>query len=133
MSDVIDVLYRLRGMAGLAADDLRSAIGEAQAVLDKLDRFADDAEDGAQLMAASDLAPNSSALIPERSGLTRKEPLTPLPEHLLAEDHNADPICLCGWNPAHHRTKIGDREHGRLLVREHVRENTPTPPRTTDD
>jgi hypothetical protein len=34
MSDITDVLYRLRDMAGLAADDLRSAIGEAQAVLD---------------------------------------------------------------------------------------------------
>jgi len=132
MSDVIDVMYRLRNMAGAAADDLRTAIAEAQAVLDKLDRFADDAEDGAQLMAASDLAPNSHALIPERSGLARKEPFAPFPEHLLAEDHNADPICLCGWNPAHHRKNIGDREHGRQLVREHIRQNTPAPPRTTD-
>lgn len=74
MSDIIDVMYRLRDMAGLAADDLRAAIGEAQEVLDKLDQFANDAEDGAQLMAASDLSPNSSALIPERSGLTRKGP-----------------------------------------------------------
>jgi hypothetical protein len=74
MSDITDVLYRLRDMAGLAADDLRSAIGEAQAVLDKLDQFANDAEDSAQLIAASDIEPHASALIPERSGLTRKAP-----------------------------------------------------------
>lgn len=74
MNDITDVLYRLRDMAGLAADDLRSAISEAQTVLDKLDQFANDAEDSAQLVAASDLYPNSSALIPERSGLIRKDP-----------------------------------------------------------
>ena len=74
MTDVTDVLYRLRDMAGAAADDLRSAIGEARAVLDKLDRFANDAEDSAQLIAASDIEPHASARIPERSGLTRKDP-----------------------------------------------------------
>lgn len=72
MSDIIDVMYRLRDMAGIAADELREAIKDAQAVLDKLDFFASDAEDGAQLMAASDLHPNSHANIPERSGLQKK-------------------------------------------------------------
>ena len=73
MTDVIDVLHRLAHMAHEPAQNLRAAIAEAQAVLDKLDAFADDAEDGAQLIAASDIMPNASANIPERSGLTRQE------------------------------------------------------------
>jgi hypothetical protein len=72
MSDVIEVLYRLRNMAGIAADKLRAEIAEAQQVLDKLDTFAQDAEDIAQLSAASDIAPGWSALIPERSGLAHE-------------------------------------------------------------
>lgn len=72
MSDIIDVMYRLRDMAGIAADDLREAIKDAQAVLDKLDCFANDAEEGAELIGASDLHPNCNANIPERSGLQRK-------------------------------------------------------------
>ncbi|WMI32999.1 hypothetical protein SEA_PEGGYLEG03_58 [Arthrobacter phage PeggyLeg03] len=72
MSDIIDVLYRLRDMAGVAADDLREAIKEAQAVLDKLDCFANDAEDGGQLIAASDIAGDACANVPARSGLQRK-------------------------------------------------------------
>jgi len=58
MSDVIDVIYRLR---------------EAQAVLDRLDKFADDAQDVAELAAASDLFPTHSALLPERAGLVHAE------------------------------------------------------------
>ncbi|WP_461169289.1 hypothetical protein [Arthrobacter sp. Z1-15] len=73
MADVVDVLHRLTHMAHEPAQKLRAAIAEAQAVLDKLDAFADDAEDGAQLIAASDLMPTSSANIPDRAGLTRKE------------------------------------------------------------
>lgn len=72
MADILDVMYRLRDMAGIAADDLREAIKEAQAVLDKLDCFANDAEEGAELLGASDLHPNCIANIPERSGLERK-------------------------------------------------------------
>ncbi|AYN57464.1 hypothetical protein HOU47_gp58 [Arthrobacter phage Constance] len=72
MSDIIDVMYRLRDMAGVAADELREAIKEAQAVLDKLDCFANDAEEGAELIGASDLHPNCNANIPARSGLQRK-------------------------------------------------------------
>ena len=71
MSDVIEVIYRLRNMAGIAADKLRGEIAEAQHVLDKLDTFAKDAEDIGELAAASDIAPGWSALIPERAGLTR--------------------------------------------------------------
>ena len=72
-SDVIDVIYRLRDMAGQAEVELRLAIRDAQKVLDRLEKFANDAEDGAQLIAASDLHPTCSALIPERSGLVRKD------------------------------------------------------------
>lgn len=118
MTDITDVLYRLRNMAGIAADDLRAAVLEAQAVLDKLDRFADAAQDGAELIAASDLEPNSHASIPERSGLVRTT--SNAPGHRLAEDHNADPVCECGWNPANHHKDIGTRDFGRYLVREHI-------------
>lgn len=79
MSDITDVLYRLRDMAGVAADDLRAAITEAQQVLDKLDSFADDAQDGAQLIAASDLIPTAEALIPLRAGLARINKAGPAP------------------------------------------------------
>lgn len=74
MADVLDVMYRLRDMAGIAADELRTAISEAQAVLDKLDKFSHDAEDTAQLAAASDIFPDSVASIPKRAGLVHGEP-----------------------------------------------------------
>lgn len=73
MSDVIDVLYRMRDMAGLQADELRASIAEAQQVLDKLEAFTNDAEDIGQLAAASDIAPGWNANVPERAGLTRKD------------------------------------------------------------
>lgn len=73
MADVIDVLHRLTFMAHEPAQKLRAAIAEAQAVLDKLDAFAQDAEDGYCLIAASDIMPTHNALIPGRSGLTRKD------------------------------------------------------------
>jgi hypothetical protein len=72
-NDVIEVLYRLRDMAGKSAGDLRSAIGEAQKVLDRLDAFSHDAEDVGQLAASSDIAPEYEACIPKRSGLSRTE------------------------------------------------------------
>lgn len=74
MADIVDVLHRLTFMAHEPAQKLRAAIEEAQAVLDKLDAFANDAEDGYCLIAASDIMPTHNSLIPERSGLTRKEP-----------------------------------------------------------
>ncbi len=80
MSDIIEVMYRLRNMASDAAGELGAAIKEAQAVLDKLECFANDAEDGAQLIAASDLTNRDwHADIPERSGLQRK-PKSETPE-----------------------------------------------------
>ncbi|MFS0715504.1 hypothetical protein ABC337_04840 [Arthrobacter sp. 1P04PC] len=71
MSDFLDVIYRLRDMAGKEADKLQASINEAQAIADKLNAFAHDAEDVAELAAASDLFPEAHALVPERSGLTR--------------------------------------------------------------
>lgn len=73
MTDISDILYGIRNTAGEAADELREAITVAQEVLDRLDRITDDAEDGAQLIAASDIEPNAIASVPERSGLVRKE------------------------------------------------------------
>lgn len=72
MADVIDVLYRLRNMAADAAEPLRAAIAEAQAVLDKLEEFADDAEHAAQLTASSAMFPSHFADPPEHSGLVRE-------------------------------------------------------------
>ena len=69
MSDIIDVLHRLTFMAHEPAQNLRVAIAEAQAVLDKLDKFADEAQNAGQLMAASDLKPNYTALVPDGAGL----------------------------------------------------------------
>lgn len=71
MSDLIEVLYRLRDMAGMAADKLRVEVQAGQAVLDKLDTFTKDCEEGAELLASSDLHPGMHANIPERSGLQR--------------------------------------------------------------
>lgn len=73
MSDLIEVIYRLRDMAGKAADKLRAEIAQGQAVLDRLEEFATHAEDGAQLIAASDLHPNYSASIPDGAGLVHPE------------------------------------------------------------
>jgi hypothetical protein len=72
MADVLDVIYRLGSMAGKAADELRVQISDAQKILDELDAFANNADDVSNLAAASDLFPTYSALIPERSGLTRR-------------------------------------------------------------
>ncbi|WP_159794498.1 hypothetical protein [Puerhibacterium puerhi] len=69
-----DFLYTLRNTAGRAADELRPAIEKAQAVLAWLDRVAEDAEDAARLVGASDLEPSARALIPERSGLVYADP-----------------------------------------------------------
>lgn len=71
MSDIIDVIDRLRDMAGREADALRAEVVKAQAVLDRLDRFANEAQDVCELAAASDLFPMARANIPERSNLMR--------------------------------------------------------------
>lgn len=80
MSDAIDYVYALRGMAGDAADKLRAEIVEAQKLLDRLDSLCDDAEHGAELMASSDRFPNYfPPEPPESSGLTRLKPKPPRP------------------------------------------------------
>lgn len=71
MSDVVDVIYRFRDMAGIAADDLRAEISKAQKVLDKLDKFADDAEHVGQLSASSARFPEHHAIIPRDAGMTK--------------------------------------------------------------
>lgn len=73
MSDVIEVIYRFRDMAGKAADELREEIAAAQVVLDRLDRFANDAQNVAELSAASDLFPTYHAMIPPEAGLVSKQ------------------------------------------------------------
>lgn len=73
-----EFLFTLRDTAGRAAERLQGAIteareflAEAEAVYARLERIADDAEDAAQLVGASDIDPNTSALAPKRSGLIR--------------------------------------------------------------
>lgn len=73
-----DFLYLLRNEAGIAADRLasevsrmRTRLAEAEAVLGRLNGMASKAELAAQLVAASDLEPTASALVPPESGLTR--------------------------------------------------------------
>ena len=66
---ISDYLYSLRDEAGIAADKLRAAITEANEKLAKLDAIADGAERAAELVAASDLQPDSHATIPPESGL----------------------------------------------------------------
>lgn len=94
MSDLIDVIYRLRNMAAEAALPLRAAIAEAQIVLDRLEAFADDAEYSAQLAASSDRFPTHHATVPFESGLERRRPI-PLDEAFgpAAPDHmNGGPL-----------------------------------------
>lgn len=76
MADVLDVLHRMTYLAGDAADVLRTQIAEAQKVVDKLDAFASDAENTAQLAASSDLFPNYSALAPDGTGNISRRPGT---------------------------------------------------------
>lgn len=46
----IDILYRMRDMAGIEADRLKESIKSAQALFDELDKFADDMEKSAELL-----------------------------------------------------------------------------------
>ncbi len=69
MPDIIDAIYGLRDVAGAALEPLRSAIAEAQQVLDKLEAFADDAENAAELVASSDRHASHHASTPADSGL----------------------------------------------------------------
>lgn len=71
--DPTDFLFVLRDTAGKAAEALAAAIKDAQAVYDKLDRIADQAQDVAQLASASDLFPTHHANIPDGAGLVRAE------------------------------------------------------------
>lgn len=65
----LEVLYRLRDMAGRAADPLREAIRDANIVLEALDKFADDSEHVAQLGASSTRFPTWRADPPADAGL----------------------------------------------------------------
>jgi hypothetical protein len=52
----------------------------------------------------------------------------PVSQHWLTENHNADPVCSCGWNPGHDmspREMPITRTKRRELVRRHIRANQP--------
>ncbi|WP_019148800.1 hypothetical protein [Timonella senegalensis] len=67
-----DYLYTLRNEALRVLEELSPAIEKAQNLMETLEKIADDCEDAAQLVASSDIEPNSRADTPTRSGLTRK-------------------------------------------------------------
>lgn len=73
MIDIFDIMYGIRDQAVSAVEVLRANIKEAQALLDRYDELANDMEESAELLAASDLYPTSFAAIPKRSGLVRNE------------------------------------------------------------
>lgn len=91
MSDAISYVYALRDMAGHAADKLRAEIATAQEVLDRLDKLAEDAEHGAELMASSDQFPNHRNTPPESSGLIRASPDMAPPEPPGIAPYSTDP------------------------------------------
>lgn len=77
---VSSFLYVLRNEAWKAAErlgaqviEMRKSLGEAESILDRLNKLADGAQDAAELVCASDLEPTACADIPERSGLIRKD------------------------------------------------------------
>lgn len=67
-----DFLTALRNEACRMLEELKPVIDKANDLYERLDRIAEDCEDAAQLVASSDIEPNMSASVPERSGLTRQ-------------------------------------------------------------
>lgn len=67
-----DYLYALRNEACKVLEELKPVIDKANDLYNRLERIADDCEDAAELVASSDIEPNSRADTPARSGLTRK-------------------------------------------------------------
>lgn len=68
-----DYLYTLRNEVARMIEELTLVATAAQELLEKLEKIADDCEDAAQLVAASDIEPHSSANVPERAGLMRRD------------------------------------------------------------
>lgn len=67
-----DFLYALRNEACKVLEELKPVLDQANDLYERLERIAEDCEDAAQLVAASDIEPNCHAYVPTRSGLTRK-------------------------------------------------------------
>ena len=67
-----DYLYTLRNEVARMIEEL-TLVATAAQLLEKLEKIADDCEDAAQLVAASDIEPSSSADVPERAGLVRRD------------------------------------------------------------
>lgn len=70
--DPSDFLFALRNEVCKTLEELKPVLDEANKLYERLERIAEDCEDAAELVASSDLEPNSHASIPARSGLTRK-------------------------------------------------------------
>lgn len=67
-----DFLYALRNEAGRVLEELKPVLDQANRIYERLEQIAEDCEDAAQLVAASDIEPSAVAFVPERSGLTRQ-------------------------------------------------------------
>lgn len=67
-----DFLYALRNETCRVLEELKPVLDRANNLYERLDKIADDCEDAATLVAASDIEPNCIATVPERSGLTRQ-------------------------------------------------------------
>lgn len=68
-----DYLYTLRNEVARMTEELALMVTAAQELLETLEKIADDCEDAAQLVAASDIEPSTSADVPERAGLVRRD------------------------------------------------------------
>lgn len=67
-----DFLYALRNEACRVLEELKPVLDQANSLYERLEQIAEDCEDAASLVAASDIEPGKIATVPERSGLTRQ-------------------------------------------------------------
>lgn len=56
----LDMLYRMRDLAGVEADKLKDSIATAQKLFDELDKFANDMEKSAELLWEAQQAPKAA-------------------------------------------------------------------------
>ena len=56
------------------------------------------------------------------------EKARPGPKHFLTEDHNGDPVCHCGWDPAKLYLGLSFREEARQHIRQHIADLKPILP-----
>lgn len=71
--------------------------------------------------------PHRDAVQAARLALAAAQPPRGPSSHALGEDHNADPVCSCGWEPVDWTgLQAPTRENGRAAVRRHIDQLKPT-------